>query len=39
LRPGTYHLVWSLGENGERRGEQDVTLSTDGEVALAPQEP
>jgi hypothetical protein len=37
LRPGTYHLVWSLGENGERRGEQDVTLSTDSEVTLAPE--
>jgi len=39
LRPGTYHLVWSLGENGEKRGEQDVTVSTDGEMTLAPQEP
>jgi hypothetical protein len=37
LRPGTYHLVWSLGENGERRGEQDVTVSTDGEVTLTPE--
>src|SRR6185369_13850229 len=23
LRPGTYHLVWSLGEHGETRGAQD----------------
>jgi len=37
LRPGTYHLVWSLGENGETRGEQDVTVSTDSEVTLAPE--
>jgi len=39
LRPGTYHLVWSLGENGERKGEQDVTLTTDRELMLAPELP
>jgi hypothetical protein len=36
LRLGTYHLVWSLGERGATRGEQDVTLNTDREVTLAP---
>jgi len=39
LRPGTYHLVWSLGEHGETRGAQDVTLTTDREVTLAPERP
>ena len=35
LRPGTYHLTWSLGEHGEARGEQDVILTGDREVTLA----